>query len=134
MQKLFCRCTARDVGRQQSDAGDLSAVRPAFQSAGHDQLEIDVCIRAEGRGFSPYRDVTPRTHTVRGAQSLPGMAIDREAMTLPLTDDITAQPLPGIVVVAVRTGQVELTTALHIEGPASFKERLRRSVDADMHG
>src|SRR5215831_12434599 len=62
------------------------------------------------------------------------MAIDREAVTLPLTDDITAQPLPGILIVAVRTGQVELTTALHIEGPAGLKERLRRAVDADVHG
>ena len=59
---------------------------------------------------------------MRGAQGLPGMAIDRKAISLALADDIATQPLSGIAVVTVVTGEVELAASLLIQSLAGCKE------------
>jgi hypothetical protein len=58
------------------------------------------------------------------------MAIDRKAVSLTLADDIATQPLSGIALVAVGTGEVELTASLLIQDLASCEERLGRAIDA----
>ena len=62
------------------------------------------------------------------------MAIDREAVNLALADDIATQPLSGIALVAVGTGEVELAASLLIQGLAGCKERLGRAIDAYVDG
>jgi len=71
---------------------------------------------------------------VRGAQGLPGMAIDRKAVNLALANNIATQPLSGIALVAVATGKVELATSLLIQGLAGGKERLGRAINAYVDG
>ena len=62
------------------------------------------------------------------------MAIDRKAINLALADDIPTQPLSGIAIVAVGTGEVELAAALRIQGLAGCKEWLGRAIDAYVNG
>ena len=62
------------------------------------------------------------------------MAIDRKAINLALADDIATQPLSGVALVAVGTGEVELTAPLLIQGLAGGEERLGRAVDAYVDG
>ena len=49
---------------------------------------------------------------MRRAQSLPDVAVDGEAIGLPLADNLTTQALSGLLVVAVRAGEVELAAPL----------------------
>ena len=62
------------------------------------------------------------------------MAIDRKAINLALADDIATQPLSGITLVAVGTGEVELAASLLIQGLAGCEERLGRAIDAYVDG
>ena len=62
------------------------------------------------------------------------MAIDGKAIRLALADDIATQPLSGIALVAMATGEVELAASLLIEGLAGCEERLGRAIDAYVYG
>ena len=102
----------------------------ATATPGDEQFKIDVCIGAGGIGFSPHRGVTPGKHAMRGAEGLPGVAVDGKAIALALAHDVTTQALAGVAIVAVCTGKVELAAALHIQRFAGFEERLGGPVDA----
>jgi hypothetical protein len=62
------------------------------------------------------------------------MAVDREAIALPLADDIATQALTGVLIMAVCAGQVKLATAAPKKRFASFKKWLCWSVNGDLHG
>ena len=67
------------------------------------------------------------------AQSLPGVAVDGEAVGLSLADDLTAQALAGLLVVAVRAGEVELAASALEKNLSGLEERCRWSIDAHIH-
>src|SRR5437660_12351271 len=99
----------------------------ATATPGHEQFKIDIFVGAEGTGFSPHGGIAPGKHAVRGAEGLPGMAIDRKTIRLTLANDIATQPLSGIAIVAMGTGEVELAASLLIQGLAGCEERLGRA-------
>ena len=76
--------------------------RQATAPPGHEQLKIDVFVGAVGVGLGPHGSVAPGEHAMRRAQGLPGVTVDGEAVGLPLADDLTAQALAGLLVMAVR--------------------------------
>ena len=60
------------------------------------------------------------------------MPVDRKSITLPLAHYLAAQALSSVVIVTMRTGEVELTATTHEEISPGLKEWLRGTVDLDI--
>jgi hypothetical protein len=59
--------------------------------------------------------------------------VNRKPVELSLTDHVAAQPHADAVVVALAAGQIELAPARIIERLALIKERLRGTINGDIH-
>jgi hypothetical protein len=112
-----CRCFDRQA-----------AAAPAFE-----EFEVDIGLRAGGKGLGSDGFVTPGKHAMRRSHRLPQQPIDREAIHLALGDRFAAQMIAGMLFVTIRARQIELAPSRVEEGFAAFVALSRRAVDLHIH-